>query len=406
MGLLSKLAVKAAKREVEEAAGKTAARSARRAAAAPAVIRARSGTGAAVAQDVLQEAKRKTKPSNSFAVWRSKNPGYGQLFDTSRLSEVPPVPQTQMPRVVPPRGPSARIVDVLNDPQVAKGINDTVERGIAGGGLDWYNTEPLRERMVDAADPAQAYSRLMDIVAATSPRSKVPDNIRTASYYNYLLSQDLPIPEKPAGGYGSVAQNLHRDNVRGIEARGGWDVFKNPKPASFSTNLQGNQNNVTIDTHNFRLPGILSRDPRFLATSVVPEKGAAPLRPQQWFEEGALSLEDAAQRPVFWATKPNPNEYGYYEKWQQDQAKKMGISPAQYQASMWLGGGEDTGLGSAPEPFIGTLEARVRYTADRLGMDPEKVLQLMVKGEIPLLAKGGSVKRPRSLAAKPPGRSC
>ena len=190
-----------------------------------------------------------------------------------------------------------------------------------------------------------------------------------------------------------MAQKLHTQNVRGIEDLGGWDVFKNPKPASFSTNLQGNQQNVTIDTHNFRLPGILAQDPRFLATSIVPEKGAEPYRPQKMLESGEMSMEDMVARPAFWDAMPNKNEYGYYENWQQEQAKKMGISPAQYQASMWLGGGEDTGLGSAAEPFLSTVDARIRYTADALGMDPEKVLDMYLKGEIPLLAEGGSVQR-------------
>jgi hypothetical protein len=77
----------------------------------------------------------------------------------------------------------------------------------------------------------------------------------------------------------------------------------------------------------------------------------------------------------------------------------MGMSPAQYQASMWLGGAEDTGLGSTPEPFLKTFEARVRYTADRLGLPPEVVLEQMLKGETPLLAKGGHVDKAK-LAAK------
>ena len=114
-------------------------------------------------------------------------------------------------------------------------------------------------------------------------------------------------------------------------------------------------------------------------------------RPQEWVAEGYIPMEDAVNDPALWASKPRDNEYQYYEQWQQDQARKLGISPAQYQASMWLGGGEATGLGSAAEPFIGTVEARVRYTADRLGMDPETVLEMMLKGEIPLLAKGGAV---------------
>lgn len=394
--------------------------------AAPAIITNRSGTPGAVAQDVLREAKKPSKGAPSFAVWRGKNPDTGKLFDMSRLADVPNVPQFQIPRSTPKQGPSARIVDALARPEVEQGINETVQRGIEGGGKEWYNTEPVLDRMrgiMPSADVDPAYARLMDLMAATSPRARVPDNVRTGSYYNYLMRNGMPIPEKPAAGYGSIAQNLHRQNVAGLAERGGWDIYKNPKPASFSSNLQGNQQVATIDTHNFRLPGILSGDPRFLETSIAelaktpesaletlrrqypglpedvvqaaitvkPKKVSINYRPQEWVEKGYIPMEDAVNDPALWASKPRDNEYGYYEQWQQDQAKKMGISPAQYQASMWLGGGDTTGLGSAAEPFIGTLEARIRYTADRLGMDPEKVLDMMLRGEVPLLAKGGSV---------------
>jgi hypothetical protein len=413
--------------------------------AAPAIIRNRSGTSGAVAQDVLSEAKSPSKGAPSYADWRVKNPGYGELFDASKLSDVPNVPQFQIPRMVPPRGPTARIVEALANPEVERGINETVERGIAGGGKEWYNTDPILRRLeglLPSGDASGSYARLMDLMAATSPRARVPDNVRTGSYYNYLQSQGLPIPDRPAEGYGSIAQKLHRDNVLGLQERGGFDIYKNPKPASFSSNLQGNQQVATIDTHNFRLPGILSGDPRFLETSIAelaktPESAMETLRrqypglpedviqssvkikpgkinkkgeigedevsmtyrPQSWVAEGYIPMEDALQDPALWAAKPRDNEYGYYEQWQQDQAKRMGISPAQYQASMWLGGGDTTGLGSAAEPFLGTFEARARYTADRLGMDPDEVLNMMLRGEIPFLAEGGSVEV-RELAEK------
>lgn len=391
---------------------------------APAVISARSGSPAAAAQDVLREAQKPSKGALSYADWRAQNPETGVLFDTSNLSAVPDVPQVQMERVVPSRGAPPRIVEALADPEVERGINETVMRGIEGGGKEWYNTEPMRQRMLGLVPDADAsYAQLMDIMAATSPRARVPDNIRTGSYYNYLRSQGQPIPDRPAPGYGSIAQTLHRENVRGLEERGGWDIFKNPKPASFSTNLQGNQRNVTIDTHNFRLPGILARDPRFLETSIAelaktpesaletlrrqypnlpeevvaasvnekPGKVSITYRPQEWVNKGYISMDEAVNDPALWASKPRDNEYGFYEAWQQDQAEKLGVSPAQYQAAMWLGGGETTGLASASEPFVGTFEARVRYTADRLGMNPDQVLEMMLKGEMPLLAEGGAV---------------
>lgn len=410
---------------------------------APAVIKARSGTSVATAQDILAEAGSKAN-RESFTDYRRRTDGSRrEVFDKSRLEQVPRVPQVQMPRVKPPRGPSPEMVRTLENPEVQRGVRGAVERGMEGGGLRWYNTEPALERMRAMMPDDEAtgrYARLMDLVAATSPRSKVPDNIRTGSYYNYLAEQGLPITDKPAPGYGSIAQNLHRDNARRLEEIGGWDVFKNPKPASFSTNLQGNQRNVTIDTHNMRLPAILSGDPEMLETNIseladsprlgletlmrqypglpkrvakeaVQPKGAkgasVNYKPRDWVKAGYISMDDAVADPGLWRGKPKPNEYGYYEDWQQKEAADLGISPAQYQASMWLGAGEQTGLGSPPEAFLDTLEARIGYTADRLGIDPEVILEQMLKGDIPLLKHGGRVKKARAQArAAEFGRGC
>ena len=395
---------------------------------APAILKSGVGKGRDKAADVLAVAAKK-KGKVPFSEWERANADkIGDQFDYSALNRVPKVPQTQMTRYNPKRGTSARISDALSSRRVKKKIDETVERGAEGGGMAWYNTEPLLERLrvLRPGSADEDYARLMDLVAATSPRSRVTDNIRTASYYNYLAEQGLPIANKPAPGYGSVAQKLHAGNAQRLRENGGWDVFKNPKPASFSSNLQGNQNIVTIDTHNFRLPGILSEDPRFLATSVkagtkgdadavmnalsmrfpgLPDselarsvanfkpgkQDLAAYRPQEWVKKGYVSPDAAAQDPVLWSTKPNNNEYGYYEKWQQDRAKRMGMSPAQYQASMWLGGGDDTGLGSAAEPFLRSVEARVKYTADMLGMDPDEVLEGFITGSMPMLAEGGRV---------------
>lgn len=419
------LAVKSTTKKAER---KSVAAAAKKAVSgvAPAVLKHGSGKGRDLAADAFKVAGSKKK---AYADWVRENGRTGELFDYSNLDKVPDVPQTQMPRYVPKRGGSERMTSILADPEVAKGINATVERGLEGGGAKWYNTDPLRERMLaihGEDEGASRYAHLMDLISATSPRSKVPDNIRTATYYNYLSSNDLPFPDKPAPGYGSVAQNNHRSNALDVTERGGWDVFKNPKPASFSTNLQGNQNNVTIDTHNMRLPAILSRDPRFLATSVKagtkgdPETAMAALlarypglpgeevsrsvanfkegaqdlaayRPQEWVEKGYLSMDDAVKDPVLWDAMPRANEYGPYEAWQQEQAKRLGVSPAQYQAAMWLGGGEDTGLASEVEPWLASMEKRIGYTADLLGMSADEVMEAVLKGKMPLLAKGGRV---------------
>jgi len=387
--------------------------------AAPAVV------SRDLAGDILAEAARKG-PKLSYSDFRAENDGrLGTMFDYSRLNEVPDVPQVPLDRYVPARGTSPRMRDALSNPVVEEGLNATVARGLESG-VPWYNIEPLRQRAESLGVGPDQFGRFTDIIAATSPRAKVPDNIRTASYYNYMQETGQPIAGNAPAGYGSIAGNLHRDNVLELQRNGGWNVFKNPKPASFSQNFQGNQYVATIDTHNQRMPGILSRDPRFLETSIAelvrpgtsrdqvaanllasypnmrPEhlddflrnvdsdKPRVTFRPQQWVNEGSISMDEAVRDPGLWSSKPNENEYGAYEAWQRDQAEKMGLSTAQYQASMWTGGAAETGMASPPEPFLRTIESRVLYTAERMGLDPEMVLDRFLKGSIPLLSVGGA----------------
>jgi hypothetical protein len=302
---------------------------------------------------------------------------------------------------VPRRGAPARLVDALNNPEVVGGLTQAVLRGEQLGGRRWYNTEPLRERFLSVFGDRtpERYKRFFDAQAATSPQLKVPDNIRTGSYFDYLREQGLPLPVKPAKGYGSKGQGFHIQNMGQLINEGDWDVIRNPKPPSFSVNLQGNQLPVAVDTHNMRPLGLLSRDPRFLATSLKEAEGKPPISPLNMVRSGEISLEDALQRPTYWASVPRDNEYGYYEAWQQNQAREFDMSPAQYQSSMWLGAGDMTGLGSAPEPWLQTFEARVLYTADRLGVDPEIVLDKVIRGEMPLFNKGGAVSK-SALAVK------
>ena len=380
-----------------------------------------------LAKDVLAEAavKKTGKDRPTFTDWRKENEDkIGGMFDYSRLSVRPSVPQTQMKRTVPPRGPSQRMQDTLGRVDIRDALDNYVRRGTEMGGLEWYNTMPMLERSrgLMGGEGDLRHGMFMDAIAATSPGSRISDNIRTASYYNYLRSLGEPVPGKPAPGYGSKTQNLHMGNMQALYD-GGFDIFKNPKPASFAENLKGNWQNVTVDKHNMRLPAMLSEDPRMLATSSQEKvaaggdpmaslrrrfpglseesladalaefdsKGVVRFRPRRWVESGEIPMSAARDEPILWSKKPQDNEYGFYEGWQQDRAKEMGLDPAQYQAAMWVGAGDKTGLGSTPEPFLRTFEARVRYTADRLGVDPETVLDAVLKGETPLLARGGSV---------------
>jgi len=344
-------------------------------------------TGQAVLDKAASEA------GEGFKDFTARNPP-STLFDLTNAQPAIPGRSAQPPRYDPARGVPPRMAEALADPNVRAKLRNVVRAGQEVMPNSWYRTSPLYERFVAEYGPEEAarqYERLMQITASTSTKNPVPSNIKAASYYNYLANQGLPIPDKPAPGYGSLAQGQHVAAVREFLDRGALDPLKNPKRYSFAENLLGNETPVTIDTHNMRMLGIASKDPRFLALSVPVGEGTNKtyFKPRQAFEQGDLSLKEALDRPVYWSSAPEKNEYAAYEKAQQAMARRMGITPAELQEKMWVGAATKTGLGSPPEPFLQTFANRINYTAMRMGVDPKIVLDQFVKGKIPLLGGAG-----------------
>jgi hypothetical protein len=127
----------------------------------------------------------------------------------------------------------------------------------------------------------------------------------------------------------------------------------NPKAASFVENLRGNQTPVTIDRHNTRLWGV----------------------------------EDLRGRPL---DAPPQTAYGFLERLQQEQAVKLGLTPAQYQASAWIGGANQTGVRSSLTPWLDAFEARVALSAEKYGLTKEETLRRFISGELPLYSIGAA----------------
>ena len=311
------------------------------------------------------------------------------LFSRQGSTQTPPVPQSDLPRYVPPRGVPQRTVDITTDPEVRRQHLDLIRRGIAMAGESWYYTEPLRQRFIKELGPEEgqrSFQNFMDMMAATSPQQKVPENIRTGSYYYYLNQNKLPVPARgdkpgiPYGGGQPVASpygglSLWQMNADRVMNQGGFNSLENPKPPSFSQNLQGNWLPVAVDMHATLLPAILSRHPDWLS-----KEGKDLLR-------SGTSMEDLAQNPKFWDSAPKQTEYGTLEGYYKSLADELHMTPAQVQAASWIGGGHLTGLGSdAAKDFMKFLEDRVANTAAKTGQTPEKVLTNVIKGRHPLLS--------------------
>lgn len=352
------------------------------------------------------------------------------LFDLSRetLEKRPDLPQFDLPRNVPARGASERILDLTSRGDVRDEMKRYALEGAEKGGKGWYNLQQLRDEFISelGADRGDAaFRRYVNTMSATSPRSKLPANIKNASMYYHLSmggkelkgggNRRLPDPsippedytpkygsesapegsvwQPPREGYGHLAQNLHRDNV--IEALGpeGWDVFTHPKPPSYGENLYGNWQPATIDAHAIKLPSMISGDERFLmGSNTVKDKAGNKIttNPAKDYKEGRLTLEDAAKDPKYWEVQPRANEYPAMERYYKDIADELGMDPAQFQASVWVGGGKRTGLGSdesksALEFFADAAIA----AAKKRGVPPRQIVRDFVRGKIPLAVAGG-----------------
>jgi hypothetical protein len=303
------------------------------------------------------------------------------LFDYRNMEAVPDRPQFDLPRINPARGVPEHITRI-GSPANMERTNAIVQMGMSHGGPEWYNTMPLLERYVGESGPVrgpQDWESYLKYVGATSPRSPVPNNVGTASYYDMLAAQGLPFPQAvfrggnwsmPKGalpeGYGGLGQAVHNINANLIREHGGWPVstfFDKPKPPSFTSNLMGNYRPVTSDVHNVSMLNL--RGPQ----------GNRLIMP------------------------PHPY-YGYIEQLQQGPqgaGQFAGLAPAQYQASGWIpwaAGYRDVGrygevTGGSPkrleaysQPFIRVVEDRVKNKAQELGWSPEQTLRAFLRKDI------------------------
>jgi hypothetical protein len=324
-------------------------------------------------------------------------------------------PQAELPRYDPRagkgRGFPARVQRLMGNKAVYDQMKGFVERGLDMSGREWYDTRPLKEAFIEHWGPEDGpgmFTRYMDYVAASSPRSDVASNIRNASYYYSRDVQGNPLTdaeEKLPYPYGHLAQGLHKQNaVRvGDPNQVSFDPRNNPKPLSFSANLQGNHLPATIDAHAIKLPAMLARDPEFLIRNIREEafdpvtgknkidpatgkKVYINRSPYKEFKAGTLSMDDAVKDPTLWEGQPNENEYLAMEQYYKRIAEELGITPAQAQAAAWVGGGHLTGLESAAEPFMATVNKRLQRTAAVHELPVEETTRRFVKGELPLLS--------------------
>lgn len=292
-------------------------------------------------------------------------------------------------------------------------------------------------------------------IGATSTGAKVPQNIRFASFYR-ALGDDAPrvaalvneqgitpaeaarslgieVPNTPTDfGYGHVKQRNQAGNIVN-QAEGRWALQPpedmkgaaltkwlqaNPKVKGFFNDLLGNKDNIAADMHFMRMLAMaeggldLNQQAKLNTSQIADLRGAYGDAIEPYIRTRTVkgkpvtevNLAKAAQDgvvadasmfkswPSAWADTPAATEYGAYEDMAREVAKRYDLTPAQFQAALWMGAGDITGLadesqGTFMELFRRSLDKR----AKERGLTRGEMLRDFIVNRAPLaIAPGGA----------------
>jgi hypothetical protein len=242
-------------------------------------------------------------------------------------------------------------------------------------------------------------------------------------------------PEKGPGSYnyGHVMQGNHAANVMN-QLDGQWvravpenlkgaELTKwlqaNPKVKGFANSLLGDKQNIAADKHFMRMLAMADGSPDFLSeqaggsvemldtlraaygqaiepyilTRDVKGKPTVQVNLAKAAKDGVITDASPLQgMPTAWSDTPSATEYAALEEMAQRLAAKYDMTPAQFQANLWMGAGDITGLadesqGTAMELFRRTLDKR----ANERNLTRQEMLMDFITNRAPLaIAPGGA----------------
>jgi hypothetical protein len=234
--------------------------------------------------------------------------------------------------------------------------------------------------------------------------------------------------------YGHVMQGNHAKNVLAQE-RGDWDtqmpagltkaeqtawLQANPKVKGFANDLLGSEQNIAADKHFMRMLAMSDGGVDFLSSQAqISAENLASLRKkykkkldpyiqtrktgtgqmvtitnlQKAVEDGVIKDTKAFKSiPQAWLDMPKATEYAALEAMAQRLAKRYGMTPAQFQATLWMGAGDITALadesqGTAMELFRRTLDKR----AGERNLTRKEMLREFIHNRAPLSVGGAGI---------------
>lgn len=364
--------------------------------------RLREAYDARAAQMDLPPDKRiQPDPSMSYLDRDYQTPMPGNSFED--LSQK--YPRNPDPAAKLPLGDRARVV-VDNTDAIAERLAEKIR---AAGQMDadtryfYHSDGPLyrgaRKAGLDEAEATAYVNDLGSYVAATSPRTKVEENVRNATSAMAKTAQGIPHREIVGPGSGGISERGYpmmtdKGGIHGqllddvIEGRG-IDPNTNSKPNNFGQNLVGNRSSATVDTHAIRgtLITLNELQPGSVAAFILPEfKDAYLANPSKLTPD---MIADTLGSQVVKGKGKMQTEYPVFADVMHKVAERLGVSPAEAQSMAWFGLGGQTNLGSSAKTVADVFDERLSVTAQALGIPVEEAARRVYRRQIPLLATGG-----------------
>jgi len=340
------------------------------------------------------------------------------MFDTSAESYARTFPEqkeTPVPRAPEdkalPLGDRARKVIEMSD-VISDKLAERAKPFVGTNVQFFYNTGPIIDKAIELGySKEQAFEALRKFAlnyAATSPRTKTEENLRSASLAGVKQERGIDIGTiiGPGGsginekGYPMIINpgGLHRKLLDDVMASGiSFDT--NPKPATFAENVSGNLAGVTVDTHAIRAVfDVLNElEPGSIPLKFIGGKTAAKTKEfQEMYQKDPSSFDAATMVADTLQSqkidgKNMQTEYAVFSDIYKQVAEKLGVKPAEAQSLSWFANGDKTGLASEPKTIVELIDDRVDVTAQLTGMSKDEIFKKFFQGSIPLLSLGGGL---------------
>ena len=355
--------------------------------------------------------------------------GENPLFDLSPDSYTKTLPEqkkTPVPRQPTgtnqplPKGDRGRAVNESVN-SIADRLAERMKPWLGTEAQYFYHTGPIVDKAMSMGFKKEEVYEWMkefaDAYAATSPRTETAQNIRNATLVmtKRHLGIDLDDIIGPGGtginerGYPMMigrkgdltpdkngnlkplkADGIHRKLRDDVDA-GGMNPNTNPKPATFSENVYGNLDGVTVDTHAIRgaLDAMNEINPGSIPIDYIKPKFRDQYKADPLSLNPANMIDDSMGSQMVDGTKMQ-TEYAVFSDIYRLTAEKLGVSPAEAQSMGWFGSGDSTGLASELKSVARLLDERIDVTAQALGESKENVFKKLLNKEIPVLSLFGA----------------